>query len=192
MKKKILFIALIAICISLAAGGTAAYFTAEDTARNVITSDGMDIELVEWQETPNGLIPYPDQPIDVMPGGTVSKIVSVTNLDAAAWVRARYSVIMLDANGKQMQLSDEELSKLVIIEPDAENWTQKDGWWYYTDAVATDQQTEPFFTQVRFAGAEMGNEYQRCKVIVDVTAQAVQHVNNGGTVLDAAGWPESD
>ena len=38
----------------------------------------------------------------------------------------------------------------------------------------------------------MGNEYQRCKVIVDVTAQAVQHVNNGGTVLDAAGWPESD
>lgn len=190
MKKKILYVAVIAICLSLVAGGSLAYFTAEDTARNVITSDGIDIAIEEWQETPNGLIPYPDQPIDVMPGSTVSKIVFVTNLDATAWIRARYTVIMLDPNGEQMQLSDEELSKLVIIEPDAESWTLKDGWWYYTGSLGTDEQTEPLFAQVRFAGAEMGNEYQNCKVIVDVTAQAVQHVNNGETVLDAAGWPE--
>ena len=192
MKKKIIFIAVIAICLSLAAGGTAAYFTAEDTARNVITSDGIDIDLEEWQETPNGRIPYPDQPIDVMPGSTVSKIVFVTNLDATAWVRMRYTVVMQDAGGEQMQLSDEALSKLVIIEPDAENWIEKDGWWYYTAPLATNEQTKPLFTQVRFAGAEMGNEYQRCKVTVDVTAQAVQCVNNAQTVLDAAGWPDSE
>lgn len=37
MKKKLLLAALAAICICIAAYGTVAYFTADDTATNVIT-----------------------------------------------------------------------------------------------------------------------------------------------------------
>lgn len=192
MRKKIFAVAMIAICLAILTSATLAYFTTTGVARNVITSDGISIKLVEKQLVGDTLVDYPSQPIPVMPGKTVSKIVSVTNQEATAWVRMRYTVIMLDPNGEQMQLSDEALSKLVIIEPDAENWIGKDGWWYYTGALATDRQTEPLFTQVRFAGAEMGNEYQSCKVIVEVSAQAVQQIHNGETVLDAAGWPESE
>lgn len=50
MKRKLFAGAVIAICLSLIAYGTLAYFTAEDTARNVITSGGIDIQLREWAD----------------------------------------------------------------------------------------------------------------------------------------------
>ena len=47
MKRKLFAGAVIAICLSLIAYGTLAYFTAEDTARNVNTSGGIYIQLRE-------------------------------------------------------------------------------------------------------------------------------------------------
>ena len=49
MKKKIFYIAIIAICLSIITGGTLAYYTATDTARNVITSGGVDVKVAEYQ-----------------------------------------------------------------------------------------------------------------------------------------------
>ena len=37
----------------------------------------------------------------------------------------------------------------------------------------------------------MGNEYQNATATVNVSAQAVQNANNGDTVMDAKGWPNS-
>ena len=45
MKRKLLILSVLAICVAIVAAGTLAYFTAEDTAHNVITSGGVDIEL---------------------------------------------------------------------------------------------------------------------------------------------------
>ena len=45
------------------------------------------------------------------------------------------------------------------------------------------------FEQVSFVGTKMGNEYQLCTVVIDVTVQAVQMANNGESVLEAIGWP---
>ena len=39
--------------------------------------------------------------------------------------------------------------------------------------------------------ADMGNEYMECTAKINVTAQTVQSRNNGDTVLDAQGWPET-
>lgn len=47
MKRKLLTVALAVSCLSLAAYGTTAYFTAEDTAVNVITAGNVRIELQE-------------------------------------------------------------------------------------------------------------------------------------------------
>ena len=47
MKKKILLAAAVMICLAVGASGTLAYFTSENTAHNVITSGGVNIEVVE-------------------------------------------------------------------------------------------------------------------------------------------------
>ena len=191
MKKKILYIAAIVICLSLITGGTYAYFTTSDTARNVITSGGIEVNVVEQQLVNGTLQPYLGQPIPVMPATTVSKIVSVHNTEQVAWVRMNYTLTVYDADGKKMDIPADELTKVIVIAPDATNWTQKDGWWYYNTAIASGETTKPLFEEVVFSGPYMDNKYQLCTMVIDVTAQAVQQANNGSVVLDALGWPES-
>ena len=189
MKKRILLIAAIALCFSILTGGTLAYFSALDVARNVITSGGVEIRLIEKHLVDGVLQDYPGEPIRVMPAASVSKIVSVENADEPVWVRMNYTMTFYDSEGEKMDVPAEELKKLVIIEPDSSSWTEKDGWWYYNEAVKTGKTTEPLFEEVRFSGPDMGNEYQRSTVVIDVNAQAVQQANNGSNVTEALGWP---
>lgn len=191
MKKKLLYIACIVICLSLITGGTLAYYTATDTARNVITSGGVGVEVMEYQQVGDTWQTYPSQPIAVMPATTVSKIVCACATQQPAWVRMRYSLTVYDADGKKMDISDEELSKVILITPDSTNWTLKDGWWYYGSALKTSQLSKPLFEEVKFSGPDMGNKYQNCTVVVDVITQAVQQANNGNSVMEAIGWPET-
>lgn len=191
MRKKIFALAVVMICISILASTTLAYFTDVGTARNVITSGGINIDLVEQQLVGGTLVDYPDQPISAMPGKTVSKIVSVKNLDQPAWIRMRFEVTFFGADGKAMDVPADELEKLIIIAADEENWTYSNGWWYCNGAVDPGESTAPLFESVEFAKT-MGNAYQSSTVNIDVTAQAVQASNNGETVLEAAGWPKTE
>lgn len=193
MKKKILLLAAVILLLSIITSGTLAYYTASDTARNVITSGGVDIAIEEWQQTDGGLMPYPkDKPIHVMPSVTVSKVVTVRNNDAESFLRVKLTVTVLDADGEVMELTDTQRNAVIHLTMNNEDWTEKDGWWYYTDAVDTGDVTEPLLTAVSFDGPNMTNEYQNCTVQIDVNAQAVQCANNSGNVLDALGWPESE
>ena len=193
MKKKILLLAAVALCASILASGTLAYFTAEDQVHNVITTSVVDIEIEEWQKTDEGLIPYPkDEPITVMPGVTVSKIATVNNMEAEAYIRAKFEVVITRADGSVMELSPETLAGIITLTMNGDDWLRKDGdgqWWYYADAVASGASTEAFFTEVVFDGPNMTNEFQNCTVEVIVSAQAVQTANNGDSAIEAAGWP---
>lgn len=192
MKRKLFFLAMVAICLSIMASGTLAYFTAEDQVHNVITSGAVDIVVEEWQKEGGTLVPYPkNDPINVMPGATVSKIATVKNMEAEAYVRAKYEIVVVKADGKVMELSPETLEKIISVSVNREDWLQKQGdnvWWYYDGTVATGVSTEAFITEVIFNGPNMTNEYQGCKVEIIVKAQAVQAANNGENVLHAAGW----
>ena len=189
MKKRFAYCAILCIMLSLVMNSTLAYFTAENTARNVITSGAVVVEVVEKQLVGDALESYPETPISIMPGSQVSKIVSAKNLDEPAWVRMAYTVTIRDANGSIIELSAEQRDHIITIDTDTANWTYKDGWWYYNKTLTTGEETKPLFTQVVFSGPEMGNAYQNCTIMIDVTAQAVQKVHNGETVMDAAGWP---
>lgn len=192
MKKKVLLAALIVICVAIAASGTLAYFTAEDQAHNVITSSGVDIKIEEWQKTDNGLLPYPEGPIAFMPGVSVSKIVDINNLQAESYVRAKFELIIRDAEGTEMDLSEEEAALLIKIAVNEPDWVRKEGdteWWYCSAALGTGDVSAPFITEVAFDGPNMTNEYQGCTVDVIVSAQAVQTANNGGSAVNAVGWP---
>lgn len=191
MKKKILYIAAILICLSIITSGTYAYYTTTDTARNVITTGGVEVQVVEQQLVNGTLQPYLNQRIPVMPATTVSKIVSVQSKQEPVWVRTNYTVTVYDADNKVLEVPAEELKKAIVINPDATNWTEKDGWWYYNTDIKSGETTKPLFETVTFSGPDMGNKYQMCTVVIDVTAQAVQKANNKETVLEALGWPET-
>ena len=196
MKKKLLILAMLVICATSIASGTLAYFTAEETAHNVITSSGVDIKIEEWQETYEGLIPYPkEKPIQVMPNTKVSKIVTVKNVDADSFIRVGYEIILKDNEGNVMNISPETLASIVSVSLNEEEWLRKEGddnWWYYNKNVSGGEVTEPLFTEVVFDGPNMTNEYQNCMVDVIVYAQAVQTANNGDSVMEAEGWPEEE
>lgn len=191
MKKKLFYISVLVICLAILSGGTLAYYNATDTARNVITSGAVNVRVVEYQSNGGQLQPYPSQPIQVMPGAAVSKIVSVESLDQDAWVRMNYKLTILDAEGNEKNIDPEELAAVILIHPDADNWIWLDGWWYYKTAIGAGAQAAPLFETVSFSGPKMGNQYQNCTLLIDVTAQAVQQANNGTTVLEALGWPEN-
>ena len=183
MKRKLLILSVLAICIATLAAGTIAFFTAEGKAHNVITTGGVEIAVQEWADVEKTK-PFEDL-TGVMPNTTVTKIAEIKNTGASdAWVRVKVEKsIKLQGEGTP----DTGLVELTINTTD---WTEKDGYFYNTKALKPGEVTAPIFTAVTFK-ADMGNEYQNATATVDVSAQAVQTANNGDTVMDAKGWPNS-
>lgn len=96
MKKKLIAAAVVALCLSLMAYSTIAYFTHEDTARNVITSGNISIDIEEKAENNE---PFRDV-FGVMPGQSFAKVVTVhNNGDNAAYVRISVSKVINLASG---------------------------------------------------------------------------------------------
>ena len=86
MKRKILILSVLAICIATLAAGTLAYFTSEGKAHNVITTGGVEIAVQEWADMEKTR-PF-ENLTGVMPNATVTKIAEVKNTGASdAWVR---------------------------------------------------------------------------------------------------------
>ena len=182
MKRKLLILSVLVICVATLAAGTLAYFTSEGTAHNVITTGGVDITLQEWADE-GKKTPFEDL-TGIMPGMTVTKIAEIKNTGASeAWVRVKVE--------KNIRLAGEgEVNPdLVELALDTANWTEKDGYYYYNKALKPGEVTAPVFSAVTF-NASMGNEYQNATATVDVYAQAVQTANNGETALNAQGWPK--
>ena len=152
-------------------------------AHNVITTGGVEIAVQEWADVEKTK-PFEDL-TGVMPNTTVTKIAEIKNTGASdAWVRVKVE--------KNIKLQGEGTpdTGLVELTLNTTNWTEKDGYFYYTKALKPGEVTTPIFTAVTFK-PDMGNEYQNATATVDVSAQAVQTANNGATAMDAKGWPNS-
>lgn len=183
MKRKLLILSVLAICVATLAAGSLAFFNAEDMAHNIITTGGVDIEVVEWAN--EGKTDRFENPTGIMPGTVVTKIAEVQNIGASrAWIRVKIT--------KAIDLAGDGTADLSLVELNlnTEFWTEKDGYLYYKEAVEPGDATAPIFTTVTFNTA-MGNEYQNATAHVEVLAQAVQCSNNGESALEAQGWPES-
>ncbi len=189
-KKRLLALAVIVICFAIVGMGTYAYLTRSNRARNVITTGKVDISIVEQQLVDGEFVPYPDTPVAVMPSSEVSKIVAVRCEEEQAYIRMQYSVRFEDAEGNELDLSPD----VVEIPPVGENWTEKDGWFYYNRPLSAGEVTEPLFETVKFATIAMGNEYQRTVMVLRIHAQSVQTANNpapNGDVTAVVGWPKA-
>ena len=191
MRKKVLLAAAVAICLAVGTSGTLAYFTSENTAHNVITSGGVNIEVVEKTQDKNGaLVDFPKEGMKgVMPGTDVSKIVSVKNTgESEAWIRVQVESKIKAADGADLPLTIEKVGSVMTYTVGGGWSLGEDGYYYYTKPVAAGETTDILFDTVTFA-PQMGNEYQNCTANIEISAQAVQTANNGTTVLEAKGWP---
>ena len=188
MKRKVFLIAAVVICLSLTAYGTLAYFTAEDTAHNVITSGGINIELLEWADEEK-TEPFPENGVSgVMPGTEVTKVVEIRNTGSGdAWIRVKVEKNIQLAQGVEGDVD----TSLMVLDFDEDFWILgEDGYYYYKEALQPGEITRPLFASVSFDKA-MSNLYQNSTATVDVKTYAVQAANNGETVIDAQGWPEA-
>ena len=190
MKRKLLLLSVMVICIAIAAAGTLAFFNGNATAHNVITTGKVAIKVNEYakydaadttkRET------YQTEQTGIMPGAKVDKIVVVSGEDgtADAWVRVKFVTKVTSADGKELDTSKIQLTT-------GTEWTYKDGWFYYNAPVKANQEAAPALLSVEF-DATMDNTYQGATATVDVLAQAVQCANNGTSALTASGWPVDD
>ena len=197
MRKKLLGVSLIIILLSLAAYGTWAYFAGEARTTNVITTGTIDITLVETTTDAEGnQVEFPTTGISgVMPSATISKVVSVTNEAADAWVRIRLEERIVSREGGALPLVLGDGTPAYTLNfTDTDSWHHgADGHRYYTMPVGYRETTEVLFDGVTFS-PKLGNDYQGCTVYIDVIAEAVQFANNplpdSGRLEDIPGWPE--
>ena len=193
MKKKLLLLAAVIACIAIAVTGTLAYFSADDTAHNVITTGGVNIKVVEQTRNDDKtLVDFPEEGIQgVMPGTSVAKIVRIQNTGVSeAWIRVKMDTSILDEQGEDLPLTIGDSEKTVVEFSVLTGWLDGgDGYWYYEKPVSAGEMTDTLLEEVFFS-KEMGNEYQNCTANLLICAEAVQTANTGETVLDAQGWPE--
>ena len=181
MKRKLLILSVLAILLAILAANTLAYFTADTTAHNVITTGNVDIALNEWanEERTEKF----EKQIDVWPGTEVTKIVEVENIGAGSvWVRIWTNGVFLSKDGTPLDPG------AYTLDINTADWTKEGDFYYYNRALAPGETTEPLFTTVSFKTA-MDNRYQDSDLFLNVNAFAVQSANNGTGALDAAGWP---
>ena len=184
-KKRILCLTVLVICLATLATGTMAYFVAEETAYSVITTGCLYMELK--QETEDGR-PLPQE--------GVLNVVPATAADQVAYVKNKGSVpfftrVLVEKKLSPAEGSDAQLdAALVTLNINEDDWTEKDGFYFYKRILKPGQETAPLYTEVGFA-PEMGNEYMDAKVEIRVLAQAVQSANNGADATLALGWSEA-
>ena len=183
-KRAIFVIAALVCCIAAVATGTLAYFTAEETSYNVITTGLLYMDLVE--ETTDEA-PWPEEGYaGIMPGQEIDKIPYVVNRGGIDFfTRMSVEVRVYGADGNELPADG------IIIDYNTTEWSEKEGYYYYNNVVTSGEETVPLFTTVTF-DKDMGNEYQNGRVEVIVSAQAVQSKNNAEAAVDAVGWADAE
>jgi len=197
-------LALLAMLCLLAtlSAGTMAYFRVENTAWNVITTGGIEMKLIERRAAADGETDFPEEGVDDMaPGAAQSKIVAVENTGNdrngtanSIYARIRITKAIQPAEGVKEKLDPEN----VVLDIDNMNWTEKDGYYYFTGMLEEDlnpgelppgAKTPPLFNTATLK-ASVGNEYKNSVITVKVRAEGVQAKNNGDSALTAIGWPD--
>lgn len=170
MKRNIsLGIAAVAMVLTIAIGGTLAYFTDRDVAANVITMGKVKITLIEKTDA-TGEKEYTDgiSYQGIRPGDVVSKrpIIKVASDSQPAYIRVK-----VNANSSDTELS-RHLSELGY---DTTGWKYINGYYYYPSVVSAGTNLT-LFTKVSIP-AGWGNLLAGKTFRIDITAEAVQAAN---------------
>lgn len=182
IRVRLLAIGLTAILVCLLTQPVLAYYTTVGTATNVVTSGNISLQINEMTNQGNR---FPEEGVYVIPGDVVSKVVTVENIcEHPFYLRVK---LVYGANNEE--LPAEECFKLNI---NTENWTLKDGWYYYTESLQPGEETPELFSHVEIVGNKVDTGYIGKTLQLTVKAQAVQSENNpieDNDITTANGWP---
>ena len=181
-KRKILVTAVVIGLLTLFSPSTLAYYTVTGIATNVVTFGEFGMKILET--TAIGA-PFPKEGVHILPGETVSKEVAVRNICGHPfWLR-----VQLVKGSSKESLSAEDA--LQIVDLNDEQWTQRDGYFYYNRILAPGETTEPLFTRVHIPGDKVSQHDIGSVLTLTVKASAVQSDNNTGEhPWEANGWPD--
>ena len=134
-KRKIFLLAVLVCCAALAAAGTLAYFTAEETAVNVITTGKLAMTLHE--ETTDGQ-PFPKEGVSgVMPGQVVDKVVYIENTGTVDfYARIALAMSVTGADGEPLS------PDVMALHINTADWTKKGDYYDYNTPLAPGEKTE--------------------------------------------------
>ena len=170
---------------------TYAYFVATTTSSGNIISTGRAAVTLHNTTDPS----YPSDPISgaifIMPGYSVGKNVYAENNGVyPLYVRAKIeSTITL--NERYADHQSEIDKSLVSYSIDLDNWTERDGYYYYNTSIGAAETTTNLLSSVDFS-TEMGNIYKDSTIKVTILLESVQSNGNGNTVFDAVGWSSAE
>ena len=152
------------------------------TATNVVTSG--DIELMIHEKTADGQ-DFPAEGIFVIPGDTVSKVVTVENVCTHPF----YLRVRLVSSVTNDVLSPEDCLKLDL---NTQDWTlHSDGFLYYNSILTPGEVTAPVLTAVEIVGQYVTQNHVGTTLSLTVEAYAVQSEHNPAEhPWEAAGWPK--
>jgi len=211
MSKKIIAISAAIILAAIAVvGGTLAWFTAEDTATNVLTTGSVEVTLKEQVDDGEGTKDVAANVgltlSDIMPGDEITKrpFLVLGEDSENAYVRMKFTVEST-ATGVNQETIEQKIIDLFAAKIDKTNWKQAtdetdyDDWYYYMGELSS---TNPLhFTtagKLVFNGNEFTDIYQGITFTIKFDAAAVQVANQeptSGTItadyLDAlTSWPD--
>lgn len=190
LKKKLIVVTVaMGIVATSFAASTYSYFTDSITSgANKITTGYAAVQLMDvTSSSPDVGDLDPFVPIRILPGYSVNKTVSAKNEGSyPLYLRVKIQpAVVLDERyaGRESEI---DLS-LITFDIDRENWIERDGYYYYKNALKKNETAPSLMTAVNFS-EEMGNLYKDSTLTVNVRLEVVQANNNGANVFEAVGW----
>ena len=170
-------VAALALVGAIGVGSTLAYFTANDTATNVVTMGHVDITLTEKSVSEDGRLEVGTITDDgltfanVVPGDKFSKepIITVGSNSEDCYLRAKVVVEGLDATHVADLFKDNNIDI-------QDGWVlSTDGYYYYQSVVEAEDEVSLFKTVT--IPTAWGNEVADEEFTIAITAEAIQADN---------------
>lgn len=179
----IILLAVFAIARSLA------FTTASVDTKSFVTFGNLALKINETMLGEDGEeIPYtPENDVPLARKSNVSRIVRVENTGRQPmFVRVALDMQGTDQDGGEIENAN-ALAEYALNE---EDWTYRDGWYYYNAILVPGSETTELMTEVMFDINKITTDYPDGTLDLDILAQGVQSKNNEDNALDARGWPQ--
>lgn len=169
-KKLVVVLAALVAVLTIAIGGTLAYFTADDKAENVFTVGNVDIDLTEPKWEDGGK----EEAKEAYPGEALAKDPTVKNTGKNPCF-VRISVTGLDCLIKaELSAQEVALRTNYVVGALGEGWVEhEDGYFYYTKTLAAEESTTALFDSIVMP-TDLINGDAVTEMKIDVLAEAVQ------------------
>lgn len=174
----VIFISIIIFC--LISGGTLANRTTKGEVINKISSSSVSVKLINKLSDGSDM---PEAFYSILPNTVIDNVVSAKNTGKEPeYIRISLTPKMVDKDGTDLKTDS------VYFQINSENWTYKDGFYYYNNILNIGETAPSLYDSILF-GPQIGNDYRFATFSVDINVDAVQSVNNYSP-LEAQGWEE--